>query len=517
MPTRDEVAIQVRERWRSGKAIDSALGEIKVDGAPLGEGGTAVVYPVLFGGAPAAAKFLVELGSSQRQRRFQYEYQKLVRIRHRNIIALYHYEEAEIVPGLAVPMIVMERCKGSLKQKIATSASAHDRLSLVNKLNRQLLPAIEELHRAGIIHRDLKPENIFYRADGSLVLADFGIAKFDPVHHPDAGNLTRANERLGNRAYSSPEQETGGPLAPTADIFAFGQLVHAAIFGQPLRGSRARRASEVDRSLSLWDELLPRMLDMDPAKRPQTVEELRVKLDELDTARRRVAEAVDGVEALRVFEEVVAEIAPGSRGLLKIEDPTEIERAMNVVANRFSELDLWWTQGRREGVTSDNVVRQPPRRLEDGSWLVGHVEMQPESLWVYQPGYGLSRQFIAMVNKPRPGFFGEPGGALPERSEAGFYDGRYVSRAEYDDGFARIDGEVVNVGRAALRVRDHRPRCYVLVSRLNVLLGGDPDRTVGPDCAGRLAAALEADEQLAKEECDQIHRLPRRAEVAMLD
>ena len=77
------------------------------------------------------------------------------------------------------------------------------------KLFRAVCEAVQYAHRHAIIHRDLKPSNVLVRADGSLSLLDFGIAKhLEDLAEP--GSQTRTTLRLMTPLYAAPEQLTGG-------------------------------------------------------------------------------------------------------------------------------------------------------------------------------------------------------------------------------------------------------------------------------------------------------------------
>lgn len=103
--------------------------------------------------------------------------------------------------------------------------------------------AVRALHRNGFVHRDIKPQNIMRRANGELVLIDFGLVK------KCCGSYSSSSESVtivddcvmgvGTPRYGAPEQFTGGEISPTTDIHALGILVNECFGGSP-KGAWAR-------------------------------------------------------------------------------------------------------------------------------------------------------------------------------------------------------------------------------------------------------------------------------------
>ena len=144
---------------------------------PLGAGGMGEVYRARDArlGRDVALKVLNERFrlDPQRLARFEREAQVLASLNHPNIATLYGIE------GSATPGACLEFVDGeTLAERIAGEPIA---LTEVLKIARQIAAALEAAHEQGVTHRDLKPDNIKLRADGTVKVLDFGLAKvFEP-------------------------------------------------------------------------------------------------------------------------------------------------------------------------------------------------------------------------------------------------------------------------------------------------------------------------------------------------
>src|SRR5262245_47035796 len=196
--------------------------------APIGAGGMGEVYRARDTklNRDVALKFLSEAWATDSDRlgRFTREAQSLAHLNHPNIAHVYGFEDTGVLRAIA-----MELVEGpTLADVLATSGrdpSSSNRglpIGEVMQVGRQIADALEAAHEAGIIHRDLKPANIKIRADGTVKVLDFGLAK---ALGPDAGasaeamnsptltaRATQMGVVLGTAAYMSPEQAKGKPV-----------------------------------------------------------------------------------------------------------------------------------------------------------------------------------------------------------------------------------------------------------------------------------------------------------------
>ena len=208
-------------------------------------------------GRQVAIKILPDAFAADPERlaRFEREAKTLASLNHPHIAAIYGFEKSGGMHAL-----VMELVEGEdLSQRIARGAiSLEDALPIA----AQIAEALEAAHEQGIIHRDLKPANIKVRADGTVKVLDFGLAKAleqgSGIGDQGSGRaqeptvttpaMTQAGMILGTAAYMSPEQARGKVLNRRTDIWAFGCVLYEML--------TARRAfGDVDVSLTLSNVL----------------------------------------------------------------------------------------------------------------------------------------------------------------------------------------------------------------------------------------------------------------------
>jgi Tol biopolymer transport system component len=186
-----------------------------------------------------ALKVLPDAVSLQPDRlaRFAREAQVLASLNHPNIAAIYGLEEANGQTAL-----VLELVDGpTLAERIAQGPIPSDEALPIAK---QISEALEAAHEQGIVHRDLKPANIKVRADGTVKVLDFGLAKAmelaavtpqgswadSPTMSP--AMMTGIGVVLGTAAYMSPEQARGKAIDRRADIWSFGCVLYEMLTGR---------------------------------------------------------------------------------------------------------------------------------------------------------------------------------------------------------------------------------------------------------------------------------------------
>ena len=456
-----QIKQHIREWTRCNGVVTSEMGELHLE-RQIGESATSLVLETSLGGRKAAIKFLTELVTSSpstRYKRFLAECVNLVAlVASGAVVPLYHFGTQDM-KGLRIPYIVMERCIKSLHEQYR-SVRLKDADEFDSLLMR-LLSILEVIHNEGIVHRDVKPRNILLRQNGEWVLGDFGIAWFDPEFY-DKLAQTKNGDRLANWRFSAPEQfrrDAYDIATPCLDLYALGQTLYYCVSGRCITGTNYRRFAEIAPSLEDYDSLIDRLVRQEPEERLKSVSEVRSFLEEnrssghsiyFDLAMQKVAQTLE-------FELRLARGMPGSSDVAykQARDRSEINRVLSSLAEDCERYNLWWRKGRY----SHNPVERM-EQLSEGIWLIGGYECKVADLWVHRHPT-LERQYVIIQLAPRSPFgVSSTDTSNTEIVVAGYYRGRYVSGAEFDDGYAIIDGDVVKLVGAELRFRNLRDQNF---------------------------------------------------------
>ena len=146
--------------------------------------------------------------------RFIQEYGMISKIESRHIVKIFDQGFTDRHVYIAMEYFA----NGDLRARIKNGkVSADQAMALL----AQVAAALQAIHEHGIVHRDLKPENIMFRADDSLAIVDFGIAKMIS----DVNSLTQTGHILGTPYYLSPEQARGDALDGRSDLYSAGIML----------------------------------------------------------------------------------------------------------------------------------------------------------------------------------------------------------------------------------------------------------------------------------------------------
>ena len=218
----------------------------------LGSGGMAAVYLAndeRLGRDVAVKRLHTTERDDVDARRFQREAKLGASLSHPNLVSIFDTEEDD-----ESVLLVMEYVDGeTLGDRLARGGLEPRRAVAIV---RAVANALDHAHSAGIVHRDIKPGNVLLGRDGSVKLADLGIAK--AVERTD---ITDTGTVLGTPTYMAPEQLQGEKLGPAVDIYAL-----AAMAFEMLTGRKARRGgTAVEIAHRVVNEPPPDPRDVNPA------------------------------------------------------------------------------------------------------------------------------------------------------------------------------------------------------------------------------------------------------------
>lgn len=315
----------------------------------IGTGGMAVVYKAMCHrlNRYVAVKILRDdlATDAEFRRRFQTESQAVAMLSHPNIVSVYDVSHSD-----NVEYIVMELIEGiTLKQYMQKRGAMNWKEALHFSL--QITKALEHAHTRGIIHRDIKPQNIMILKDGTIKVADFGIAALESAQEKKSG------QALGSVNYIAPEQARGEVPDARSDIYSLGVVMYEMLTGKlPFAGSTENEiamqhisgtpAPLADSGRDIPAELgriAMRAMCPDICERYQSASEL---LDDLEHFRKQQAAAIANAQQqgdAQVFESaIVPDVLPiSSVGELpkdKYHRRKERSRKVSILTGAFGVL-----------------------------------------------------------------------------------------------------------------------------------------------------------------------------------
>ena len=202
--------------------------------------------------------------------RFQREANAASRLNHPNIVEIYDVGEDK-----GQHYIVMEYIRGNSLKELISQRGAMEKQEALQIMD-QLMCAIIEAHKNNIIHRDIKPQNILVKDDGTVKIADFGIATVS-----DAVQLTQTDTILGSVHYLAPELARGENATFQSDIYALGITFYELMTGKvPYTGE-----APVQIAMKHMREDLPSVRDFNSTI-PQAMENIIIKATAKNKAHR---------------------------------------------------------------------------------------------------------------------------------------------------------------------------------------------------------------------------------------
>ena len=266
-----------------GKKLDGRY-EIK---EIIGVGGMANVYKAYdsIDDRAVAVKILRDehMENDELLRRFRNESKAIAVLSHPNIVKVYDVSFNE-----DIQYIVMEHIDGiTLKEYIEQQKVLRWKEAV--HFTVQILRALQHAHDKGIVHRDIKPQNIMLLEDGTIKVADFGIARF-----ARASQHTVTDKAIGSVHYISPEQAKGELSDEKSDIYSIGVMLYEMTTGtlpfdadSPVSvalkqiQSQAKRPRVINPDIPEGlEDITIRAMQKEPARRYQSAAEMLRDIDE---------------------------------------------------------------------------------------------------------------------------------------------------------------------------------------------------------------------------------------------
>ncbi len=213
------------------KKIPSKL--IKL-GEFLGNGAFGKVHKGDYNGKPVAIKFFngkeaqkkLDLREEEAEQAFDAEVSRLATLQHPDLPCFYGLCEVNGQVG-----IVMEYCDGGNLEEALKSLKE---LSWATRLQiaLEVTQALSYMHKQGVLHRDLKTENVLLHASGKAMLADFGVARVDPlVQAVEAVVVTKS---FKDYTRAAPEEFSTNTSSAASDVFSLGIFIWQLVTRKPL-------------------------------------------------------------------------------------------------------------------------------------------------------------------------------------------------------------------------------------------------------------------------------------------
>ncbi|MFF9623334.1 serine/threonine-protein kinase [Streptomyces griseosporeus] len=256
----------------------------------LGRGGMGEVWSAedIKLGRPVAIKLLImphDAGhAGWAVKRLGKEARALAAVGHPHAVTVYDwggeggvfYITMELLRGQTLQML-LDQARLDLADGAPLDA-ALPALSDVVRWTDEICEVLESAHAGGIVHRDIKPSNVMVTRHGAVRVLDFGIAKMLEESGQTTGMI------LGTPDYMSPEQFRGA-AGRQSDLYSLGCLMYALVTGwPPVRGEGVIAPGPGDLRPGLptgLDSLIVRLLEVEPAKRPQGAAEVRRLLEDV--------------------------------------------------------------------------------------------------------------------------------------------------------------------------------------------------------------------------------------------
>ena len=320
----------------------------------IGVGGTAVVYKAKCHrlNRYVAVKILKEEYAQDEEfrRKFHDEAQAVAMLSHPNIVNVY-----DVSRSGSIEYIVMELIDGiTLKEYLSRRGQLSPKE--VTVFATQIARALEHAHSHNIIHRDIKPQNIMLLRDGTVKVADFGIA-----HFTNNDNTYCKGEAIGSVHYVSPEQAKGSFVDNRTDLYSLGVVMYEMITGRlPFEGDTPvsialQHINSIALPPSIFAENVPPQLE------EITMKAMNPSLSKRYTSAAQILKDLEDFQNEQQFKRNI----PREEGIVVQEEPQDLDATRKL--NNTGEV----------AALMENERREPPERRETEEPRHGEEEEAP--------------------------------------------------------------------------------------------------------------------------------------------
>ncbi|WP_426364609.1 serine/threonine-protein kinase [Streptomyces sp. E-08] len=193
----------------------------------IGRGGMGEVWQAtdeVLGRAVAVKLMLAQATDPSAGDRFRLEAQTAARLSHPHVVGVFDFGTWDGKLFLVMELVEGDSLAGSPSDPLILPA---ERVAVVAA---HAAAGLAAAHRQGVVHRDIKPGNLLVDAEGTVKLADFGIARF--VDDPSAA-LTTTGQIVGTGLYLAPERALGQPASSASDVYSLGCVLYQLLTGRP--------------------------------------------------------------------------------------------------------------------------------------------------------------------------------------------------------------------------------------------------------------------------------------------
>lgn len=253
-----------------------------------------------------AIKALLAAGSPgpRAVKRFLREAQASAAVKHDHVVTIHAIHDE-----CRLPFIVMEYIEGiSLQERIERDGALE--VDEIRRIGAQIAAGLDAAHRRGLVHRDIKPANILLEPGTDRAkITDFGLA-----HSLQDGTVSCEGQIAGTLQFMSPEQAQGRRADHRSDLFSLGGVLYSMCTGRPAFSAETAVAAlrgicddaptpihEINKAVPPWlEQLIWRLLEKHPDKRPQSAREVADLLDQrLGALQASARLATPGIEVSR--------------------------------------------------------------------------------------------------------------------------------------------------------------------------------------------------------------------------